>query len=132
VFYGLQVMEDNYDEAVRVGENSRSIKFVGCNFETSPGSGGGKVIVDGNGSTLTHADFVGCQIERGSFFIGNGRASFSGGKLTDTHITLSRNSQNSDFNAVAYGSTRVLDIGFRNRLDNVMCLNMMTPIHRWP
>jgi hypothetical protein len=133
-FNNVTVMENSNNIAVLVGNNARSIKFHSSNFEKNPGNAnpGGTVQVDGSGVTVSSGYFYGCQIERGQLLVNKGVAYWSGGKLTDANILLSKQSQGSVIEAQMYGSTCVRDFGYGNRIRNAACVNMMTPLHQWP
>ena len=133
-FKGVLVMEDCRSEAVVIGDNARSLRFFGCNFETSGSHDGvrGSFKIDGYGATPSSAELHGCQFERSRLSVVSGSAKMFGGKFADGSIVLWPMSQASVVESDLYGSTVAHDFGWGNRIVNAYCQNMATPLHKWP
>jgi hypothetical protein len=133
-FHNVKWMETQRNTAITLGDNARSIKFLDCNFETSEAlkGVGGVVELDGYGTTLTDAQFQGCQWERAGLLVNSGSATVLSGKFTDTWINLLTRSVNCDISGRFYGGSVVHDFGYNNIIRSVTTQNMAVDEHRWP
>lgn len=133
-FRDVKFMETQRNKAVVVGNGSRSIRFITCNFETSIAlkDVGGVVEIDGPLGYLPYAEFYGSQWERSGLIVKSGKAFVSGGKFADCNITLLKGSKDTDISTSFYGNCFVRDYGFNNTLQNPNCNNMNTIKHEWP
>ena len=133
-FKNVMVMENSDNDAVVLGDNARSVKFVGCNFEKNPGNAnpGGVVRFNGSGVYVTSADFYGCQIERGGLSVERGIARWFGGKSTDATITYYPRAQSCYWESTDYNATIIHDFGMNTVVKNAHTSNMDTPLHQWP
>lgn len=133
-FRNVMVMENSDNDTVVLGDNARSIKFVGCNFEKNPGNSnpGGVVRLNGAGTYVTSADFYGCQIERGGLSVERGIARWFGGKSTDATITYYPRAQGCYWESTDYNATTIHDFGMNTVVKNAKTANMDTSLHQWP
>jgi hypothetical protein len=133
-FNNVMIMENSNNDVVRLGDNARSIKFVGCNFEKNSGNTnpGGVVRLNGSGTYVTSADFYGCQIERGGLSVERGVARWFGGKSTDATVIYYPKAQSCYWNSTDYNATVIHDFGMNTVVENAHNTNMDTPRHQWP
>lgn len=135
-FNQVMVMEDTKGEAVVVGDNSRSIKFFGCNFERNPGNAAekaGNVRVEGNTGATSSASFFGCQLERSSLVVNAGTAKWYGGKIgAQSAVVFGAKSNNCFLDSDIYDGSSIYDFGFNNEILNAYSQNMQIPKFRWP
>lgn len=134
-FRSVMIMEDSDNDAVLIGEGSRSIRFYACNFEKNPANslpGGVFRVNSGNSARVADAYLYGCQFERGSIIVENGIVQMNGGKMGASSLIMLEKSQSCFAKTKFEDSGEVFDIGFSNIVEQVHCRNMSTPRHEWP
>lgn len=132
-FRDVKIMEDTRDEAVFIGDNSRSIRFITSNFESGDlGRITGSFRIEGFGTTKSSAELHGCQFERAALLVNSGSVKMYGGKVSDGEIFMGQKSLRSRVETDTYGSTVIHDFGFNNEVIRPACQNMATPLHKWP
>lgn len=132
-FKDLKVMETPRSDAINI-TNCTSLKFIGCNFETSVALQrvGGKFRINSTLGSTSNADLVSCQFERSGIEVGAATITSSGGVLSDCDINLSDESRGCVIDMEMTGSAMVHDLGMANVVHNAYCQNMATPKHEWP
>lgn len=135
-FYQVMCGGEPKAENVLIGDNARSIKFFGCNFEKNPGSVDGVkgiVRVNGNVGFVASASFYGCQLERTGFIVDSGVGRWYGGKIgAQSVVRFGSKSATSFIDSDFDDSTRVHDFGYSNEIKNAYTTNMNTPVFKFP
>ena len=132
-FIAYMAMEDTVGDVVLIGDNARSIKFIGSNFEQNEGGGiGGRFVVNGaSTNNVSEVDLFACQFERGELVVISGTARMYGGKLVQSEVNFLAKSRDCLVEA-AFNLGFIHDFGYSNRLLNAYASNMATPLHEWP
>lgn len=135
-FYQVMCGGEPKNENILIGDNARSLKFFGCNFEKNPGSVDGVkgiVRVNGNAGFVASASFYGCQLERTGFVVDSGVGRWYGGKVgAQSVVRFGSKSATSFIDSDFDDSTIVHDFGYSNEIKNAYTTNMNTPVFKFP
>ena len=118
-------------EALRIGRAARNLTFIGCNFESGPGTQGAAVVIDNDPGTeegeylyKIRALFDGCQFERSSIkVLAGSHVAFKDCDITTTNVFFGAKTAH----CLLSGSDiagQVVDIGFDNKMERVKAHNV--------